>query len=218
MSEADSLDGGTTDGRTERARKLRFERRGQILDAALTVFARKGFHAASVSDIVRAAQVARGTFYLYFPSKRELFEALVDSLMADLDRGIKRVDLSADAPAPLEQLESNVLWLLSLPKARPAMLQILLWEAVGLDEALDKKLDSFHQRMFALTQRSLELGIEMGLVRQCDTRLTARFLVGSVKEVLLSLLVREDLEGVELAGLVRELVAFTSKGILRPGV
>lgn len=203
------------DGRSERARKKREERRSQILDAALRVFAKKGYHAASVSDIVQEAAVARGTFYLYFPSKHDLFAGLVDQLMADLYRGIRRVDLSSAAPPPLEQLERNVMWLLSLPQARPEMLQILLWEAVGLDEALDRKLDSFHQRMFALMQGSLELGIEMGLVHPCDTKVTARALIGSVKEVMLSLLVRRDLDGTDLQKLARELLAFCTRGILR---
>ncbi len=202
------------DGRSERAHKLRTQRRSQIIDAALSVFARKGYHAASISDIVRAARMARGTFYLYFPSKRELFAALLDILMADLERGITRVDLSPDAPPPLVQLEQNVRWLLSLSQARPEMLQILLWEAIGLDKDLDRKLDSFHRRMFALTQESIELGIEMGLVRRCDTRVAARFLVGAVKEVLLSLLIRRDLQDAALDDISRELLAFSTRGIM----
>jgi AcrR family transcriptional regulator len=196
---------------------LRAERRVQIVEAASRIFARSGFHAASVDDIVREARVARGTFYLYFPSKRELFAALIDQLVGDLERGIRRIDLGPGAPAPIEQLERNVLWLLSLPQARPEMLQVLLWEAVGLDEGLDRKLQSFHQRMFALMQGALELGIEMGLVRRCDTRVTARLLVGSIKELLLSLLVRADLQPADLQGLARELLGFCARGILSDG-
>ncbi len=205
------------DGRSKRAQQKRTERRAQIIQAAARIFSRTGYHAASVDDIIREAAVARGTFYLYFPSKRELFAALLDDLMAALERGIRRIDISPGAPPPIEQLERNVSWLLSLPQARPEMLQILLWEAVGLDEGLDRKLDSFHQRMFALTQRSLELGIEMGLVRHCNTRVTARLLVGAVKELLLSLLVRADLQSTDLQSLARELLGFCAGGILSSG-
>lgn len=205
------------DGRSKRAQQLRTERRAQIVEAAARIFSRTGYHAASVDDIVREAGVARGTFYLYFPSKRELFSALIDELVADLERGITRIDVRPGAPPPIEQLERNVLWLLSLPQARPEMLQILLWEAVGLDEGLDRKLDSFHQRMFALTQGSLDLGIAMGLVRRCDTRVAARLVVGSVKELLLSLLVRADLQSADLRSLGRELLGFCARGILCDG-
>ena len=52
-------------------------RPGEILDAALKVFAEKGFAAARMEDIARAAGVTKGTIYLYFESKEAMFKALV---------------------------------------------------------------------------------------------------------------------------------------------
>jgi AcrR family transcriptional regulator len=49
----------------------------EILDAALEVFAEKGFAAARMDEVARRAGVTKGTIYLYFPSKEELFKALV---------------------------------------------------------------------------------------------------------------------------------------------
>src|SRR5690606_25495730 len=57
------------DGRAARAERRRAERREAILSAAKTVFRDKGYHQASVHDIIDEAQIARGTFYLYFSSK-----------------------------------------------------------------------------------------------------------------------------------------------------
>ncbi len=57
---------GTTDGRAERANKKRELRRREILDVARGVFAEKGYHHTHVADIIEAAGIARGTFYLYF--------------------------------------------------------------------------------------------------------------------------------------------------------
>jgi AcrR family transcriptional regulator len=59
-------------------------RRQQILSAATTVFAQKGYRHASVSDIIEAAGIARGTFYLYFQSKEEVFLALIDLWFEEL--------------------------------------------------------------------------------------------------------------------------------------
>ena len=56
-------------------------RRAQLLRAARKVFRAKGFDGASVSEIVREAGVAQGTFYLYFPSKRDAAVSLRDGLM-----------------------------------------------------------------------------------------------------------------------------------------
>ena len=66
-----------------RARRTESEpvRRGQLLRAARKVFRAKGYDGASVSEIVREAGVAQGTFYLYFPSKRDAAVSLRDGLM-----------------------------------------------------------------------------------------------------------------------------------------
>lgn len=62
-------------------RKSKVKRRSQILKAALEVFTQKGYAAATVPEIAQAAEVAAGTIYLYYPSKRELFVAVIKNLI-----------------------------------------------------------------------------------------------------------------------------------------
>ncbi len=71
-----------------RARRTESEpvRRAQLLKAARKVFRAKGYDRASVSEIVREAGVAQGTFYLYFPSKRDAAVSLRDGLMEAMAR------------------------------------------------------------------------------------------------------------------------------------
>jgi AcrR family transcriptional regulator len=78
-----------TDGRRLSARGARTRRR--LLEAAERVFADLGYHDASIVKITEAAGVAQGTFYIYFPGKRELFEALVD----DLNRRVRQAMTTA---------------------------------------------------------------------------------------------------------------------------
>jgi AcrR family transcriptional regulator len=59
--------------RQERKERITQLRRQQILGAAFDIFSQKGFDAATTAEIARAAGVAEGTIYNYFPSKRELF-------------------------------------------------------------------------------------------------------------------------------------------------
>lgn len=80
---------GTMGRATTRTVLDRETRRQQILTAATSVFARKGYRNASVSDIIEAAGIARGTFYLYFQSKEEIFLALIDLWFEALSRRLQ---------------------------------------------------------------------------------------------------------------------------------
>ena len=73
-----------------RARRTESEpvRRAQLLRAARKVFRANGYDGASVSEIVREAGVAQGTFYLYFPSKKDAAMSLVDGLMKTMAQAV----------------------------------------------------------------------------------------------------------------------------------
>lgn len=71
-------------GRSDRGGRIRAMTRGRILAAATEVFTDRGFAAATIAEMVERSDIARGTFYLYFKDKREVFYALVTELTADL--------------------------------------------------------------------------------------------------------------------------------------
>lgn len=64
-------------------------RRAELVGAASAVFARKGFAGASVDEIARAAGVAKGTVYLYYPSKHDIYWAALESGIVALDRALR---------------------------------------------------------------------------------------------------------------------------------
>ena len=88
------------DGRVSRARKQREYRRAAVLAVARQVFSQKGYHATSIDDLIAAADIARGTFYLYFESKRAIFDELLDELFATLAATVKRIDVAPGAAPP----------------------------------------------------------------------------------------------------------------------
>lgn len=67
--------------REARKAQITANRRKQILEAALEVFAQKGYAAATIPEISKLAGLALGTIYLYYPSKRELFLAVIESML-----------------------------------------------------------------------------------------------------------------------------------------
>ena len=76
---------------TARSPRLpRDERRAQLLSAALEVFASNGYHGAAMDEIAEAAHVSKPVLYQHFPSKRDLYLALLDSHLASLADLMKR--------------------------------------------------------------------------------------------------------------------------------
>jgi AcrR family transcriptional regulator len=68
--------------------KTKEERRDQIMNAAISCFAEKGYYETSMDDIVRAAGLSKGSLYWHFPGKRELFRSLIESWLAQAIRGL----------------------------------------------------------------------------------------------------------------------------------
>ncbi len=181
------------DGRTRRAEEAREARRTQILASALQVFSAQGYHQTSVSDLVDAAGVARGTFYLYFDGKQAIFQELLIDLLARLRGSVVGVDPSPNAPPMRDQLLRTVGRLLDTVDANRAFVRILLREAVGLDAQVDGELARFYGSLHALLDLSLRQGKAMGVVRPAvDTEVVAACLLGSIKEVLERWLVQRD--------------------------
>lgn len=71
------------------ARTARSEKRDRIIDAAVSVFAEKGYRAARISDIARGAGVADGTIYLYFRNKEDLLLTIFEEKMVGILEGLQ---------------------------------------------------------------------------------------------------------------------------------
>lgn len=72
----------------------------RLLEAAVEVLETKGYHAARVDDIVKAARTSHGTFYLYFANKEALFRQLIEAVAAEFDQlaaRLPRLDASAES-------------------------------------------------------------------------------------------------------------------------
>jgi AcrR family transcriptional regulator len=81
------------------------ERRRQLLDVALDVFAAEGFHATSMNDVAEAAGVTKPVLYQHFTSKRQLYLELLDDVGTSLGREI--AEATEAAGSPREQVESG---------------------------------------------------------------------------------------------------------------
>src|SRR6185436_5747841 len=84
--------------RSVRARAQRGKRREAILSAASMLFGRQGYHATSVADVIAAAGISRGTFYLYFDNKDSIFLELMERFIQRIIAVLEVVDPQGENP------------------------------------------------------------------------------------------------------------------------
>lgn len=189
------------------------ERRQQILLNARDVFAKRGYHAAKIDDIVAAAGVARGTFYLYFEDKRAIFEEIVDRTFTRIGMAVLRVETEDPSHTVAAQIKENIRRIVGALIEDPATTKILLSDAVGLDPAFDRKLLSFYEEIGKLLESSLTDGQAMGIVAKGDAHMFAIMTLGALKEIMYHVVMR----GLEYPQerIVEEIFSFLCAGYLR---
>ena len=189
------------------------ERRRQIIGAAKAVFADSGYHGASINAIIERAQIARGTFYLYFESKAAVFDSILDQAMADLRARIHRIEvLDPKAPAPQVQLRAQVVAALDyIVRDRP-LAMLLLSAGHTPDAEAAERLDQFFGEIRDLLRRAFESGTEIGLLRKVDAELAAAAMLGMVRGVVEQLISQPDPPSIDHA--VDEILILALRGVL----
>jgi AcrR family transcriptional regulator len=191
----------------------KLERRRQILDAAKQVFADAGYHGASINAIIERAQIARGTFYLYFESKAAVFDSILDQAMADLRGRLRRIDVSdPSAPPPQVQLREQVASTVGYVVGDRALAALLLQSAHPPEAEGTERLDQFYGEVRQLIVSAIEQGTAIGLVRKCQPELVAGALLGMVRGVIEAMMRSESPPSVD--DVVNEVIAVGLRGVL----
>jgi len=164
--------------------------RERILHAALTVFARKGYHRALVDDIVRASRTSKGAVYHHFPNKEALFLALVDDFAARLAQAV--ADAIARSHGALAKVEAALRAGLETFAGNRELARILLLEAVSLGPAYETKRAEIHERFAALIRGYLDEAAAEGSIPPLDTRVATLAWLGAVNEVVIQWLSRGE--------------------------
>ncbi len=157
--------------------------RGRILDAALNIFSHKGYHATKLDEIVESAHTSKGSIYLYFPNKEQLFLALVDQFADVLERRVNEAI----------QHESN-----GIDRVRAALIavvetfgkyrlpaKILLVQAVGLGSVFEKKRRETTDRFAMLIKTHLDDSIRMTHIAEIDTDVVSHAWMGAIYNLMI---------------------------------
>jgi len=189
---ANAADTTVQDGRAARAERRRAERRSAITGAAKRIFRAKGYHQTSVHDIIDEARIARGTFYLYFSSKQELFGELVDEFVLVLRAQVKKIELGGGALEPRAQLRANFRRVVNAVLAHDDVASVILRDPTGFDEESRAQVQRFFDQVQQMLEAAMRVGQELGLVRECDHAIVSAIALGGVREVLVRMLTVHD--------------------------
>jgi AcrR family transcriptional regulator len=161
--------------------KAQEDKRRLLLDAAVRVFARKGYHAARVGDIAEEAGVAYGLLYHYFSSKEEVLRDVFRETWRALIATIESVERAGDSPR--EQLRKVAEILLRSWRREPDLVRVLVLE-VTRSQLLAGEMDEI-VASFSAIQAIVERGQADGTIRgDLDARLAAYVFYGAIDELL----------------------------------
>ncbi|MCP4141205.1 MAG: isochorismate synthase [Chloroflexi bacterium] len=157
--------------------------RERILDAALSVFANKGYHDTRMDDIVAEASSSKGAVYFHFPGKEKLFLALVDKF-ADLLEARLSAAIAAEQGG-MRRVEAALDAGLAVFGEYRRLAKLFLVQAVGLGQIFESKRLQILDKFAHLIQTHLDEAITDGDILPLDSQITAYAWVGAINELIM---------------------------------
>lgn len=198
-------------GRGERTRR-------RLLEAAEVVFGDLGYHAASVVKITEQAGVGQGTFYLYFRTKAQIFEELVDDLNGRVRRAMAERAAGARDRSDTERL--GLLGFLEFTARHPALYRIIQQAEFVAPDAMRRH----YERIATAYAEGLREAMDRGEIERCDPEVLAWSLMGVGEMVGMRWILWNDAaagrrgqaDPVVPARVVSEVIGFITRGLGSP--
>jgi len=188
-------------------------KRQQILDAAYIVFSRKGYHRATVDEIIALADTGKGTVYNYFVNKEQLFYTLIKERSAPFETILASIVASPELP--LQKVETIIKAFLEFYRENADLWRVVMYEVRGLGvegytnftlEQRDKYQAWFSETIGMIEKVLLE-GKEQGVIRaNCDAARVAHGLFSIIVTSVFRNFVSDDIG--ETAGNIAGLLLY----------
>jgi TetR/AcrR family fatty acid metabolism transcriptional regulator len=186
------------------ARRRSDDKRQRILQAAVKVFAKKGYHGAKVSEIARRADVADGTIYLYFRNKEDILVSLFDEVMLEhLEKAREDLTAVSGAPARLLAIAEHHLRAMGSNRDLAVVFQVELRQSTRF---MERFTASWLQDYFGLLGEVIEQGQREGSLRaDLPRKVATKAFFGALDEMVTSWIIGGG--NYDLAELARPVVA-----------
>jgi len=161
----------------------RGDKRGAILSAALKLFAQQPYQQVTMDSVAQQALVAKGTLYLYFPSKELLYLGVISSGFEAATQSFQasaRPDLGIE-----ERLRRAITTTVEFYDGQRDFLKLLSTEEPRLADARGRLLGGWRERGFKFFSSLIEEGIAAGVLRETDPRLATLAIIGTIRSALL---------------------------------
>jgi AcrR family transcriptional regulator len=194
------------------------QRREEVLEVAARVFAEKGYRAANVSDIVERAGIGRGTFYLYFDSKQDVFLELIERYFSEfagiLAANQKRLAAAiADGGQPMATWRENMLEVLEYHRDNPDITSVVYRDALGSDEHFSARVDELTDVARKQLRKDFELLQKNGIMRAGDLDVITNLILGSTIYVIMQNVVRAKKP--DLGAIADEMMQYHIRALMR---
>lgn len=161
------------------------DRRNQILDVALQLFATRGYHKTKVSDIVQAAGVAQGTFYWYFKSKEAIALEIIDngqnSLITVISQGYR--ESKGTVQEVVKASEKLFEDFFTYSQQNHDFMKLLL-QGIETEDSVKTAIFETRQKLEEAFQNNIRRATELGILPQNDPALQSAMLVSLVEGLL----------------------------------
>ena len=175
---------------TARAPRDKAATRERILQAAMSVFAERGYGAASVDEIARQAGSSKGGVYFHFANKQQIFESLVTGLVAMLATDVQ--EAIAREHGALARVDAALTVVIHTFSAHRGLTHLLLVETNGLGPPIDQEVRAARGMFVSIIESYLAHAVDEGAIPPLDTGVAACVWLGAISEVVLRWLLDPD--------------------------
>jgi len=191
-------------------------KRELIIQAAVKVFARRGYFNSRVSDIVQEINAAQGLFYYYFRSKEDILQGIFRNAWQTLLDRVDRIDERIDGP--LKKLRAVVEYIFRTFRRNPDLMKVLIMDVPRLDLFYNEENQQLYNRFFWRLADLIKEGQGQNLVSQEVSPLVAAYILhGSVDAMIRHHLYNPkfDTEAVPIEAAIDQVIQVVFNGLVR---
>lgn len=158
------------------------ERRQRLLDAALSVFSKKGYRDGAMDEIAGESGTSKGGVYFHFPSKQAIFLALLDRTAARLLDNVEEAIASENDP--IAKADAALLAVLRTFARHRGLARLFMVEALGAGREFHERVLQIHSDFARVIKRQLDEAVAEGVIEPVDTDVASRAWFGALNEIV----------------------------------